>query len=467
MPPIASVLTVLLLVTAPERVAVSRDTTYYVAPLRPDGTVDYPAALDAEFGAGVTPATNAAGPLLVLIDPRGAAAILGRLGVPPPGPEALRLSPFPREHVDELARAAAGPWSVAESPRVAQWLARNDAALDAVAEAVKRPRHFVPCDRQPFDDPDTAVPTLVGHRTAAQGLLARALARAARGEGAKARADVLAVLRLASLLHQGPSLIDVLAGSAIRGMASPLLIRIAPGDLPQRDARTFLDAVKTLPAGHGPADILDRLERVRLLDRIVRADSRAPAVAVEEALRLANRWYDLGYAFARAETAEARSELLAAQGREFAWLTEKGSRAEAPAKDLQRPDEEGRRARQAWARRLLASITLPPLLRTQVPFNEAQTQLRASLLVLSGRLQRARMGRLPERLDALAPGEPPNRDGYVLRLHLGPGAFAVTGVPEEQNLTGVRGFCADSAGGSSTTTDGKPLAVSGGRCPKE
>ena len=41
-------------------VTISKGTTYLTSPLRPDGYVDYVAAVNARYGQGVTPENNAA-----------------------------------------------------------------------------------------------------------------------------------------------------------------------------------------------------------------------------------------------------------------------------------------------------------------------------------------------------------------------------------------------------------------------
>ena len=43
----------------PRPITVGRSTTYLTGPLRPDGKVDYAAALDTEYAQGVIPEDNA------------------------------------------------------------------------------------------------------------------------------------------------------------------------------------------------------------------------------------------------------------------------------------------------------------------------------------------------------------------------------------------------------------------------
>ena len=71
------------------RITISRETTYLTEPLRPDGYVDYRAALNAMASKGVTPDNNAAVLFWQAVGPSGfRAADVGEyfklLGVPPP-----------------------------------------------------------------------------------------------------------------------------------------------------------------------------------------------------------------------------------------------------------------------------------------------------------------------------------------------------------------------------------------------
>jgi hypothetical protein len=51
------------------KITISRETTYFTGPLRPDGYVDYLAATNEYCSKGVTPENNAAGPLIQAFGP--------------------------------------------------------------------------------------------------------------------------------------------------------------------------------------------------------------------------------------------------------------------------------------------------------------------------------------------------------------------------------------------------------------
>ena len=70
----------------------------------------------------------------------------------------------------------------------------------------------------------------------------------------------------------------------------------------------------------------------------------------------------------------------------------------------------------------------------------------------------------------LAPGS--SLPGYWLRYHPGPlgsagpgsGVYALTAVPEEATVTGVRGFCVDSTGAMRFTADASAPKMVAGLC---
>jgi hypothetical protein len=49
------------------KITISRETTFVTGPLRPDGSVDYLAAINERYSKGVTPDNNAAVPLLQVL----------------------------------------------------------------------------------------------------------------------------------------------------------------------------------------------------------------------------------------------------------------------------------------------------------------------------------------------------------------------------------------------------------------
>jgi hypothetical protein len=141
------------------RLTIGRDTTRITGPLRPDGTLDYLAALNVAAGQGVTPENNAAVLLVRVLDPgKRPNAVEHRraeckaLGVPvPPGPflvrpkrpEAAEVEGAP-EAADELNNARLAPWRADEHPWIATWLKEGEPQLAIAIEAMSRPRFYLP-----------------------------------------------------------------------------------------------------------------------------------------------------------------------------------------------------------------------------------------------------------------------------------------------------------------------------------
>ena len=153
-------------------VTISKETTYITEPLRPDGYPDYIAALNRRTGEGVTRDNNAAVPFWRAVGPGGVPKdrrekYFRMLDILPPAdqgdyfvdvwqylnehasadasaPRDANGSPLPAEVWKKHMPATIRPWSEAEFPLLAQWVAANEKPLDLVVEACKRPRCFDP-----------------------------------------------------------------------------------------------------------------------------------------------------------------------------------------------------------------------------------------------------------------------------------------------------------------------------------
>jgi hypothetical protein len=145
------------------KIVVSRETTYFTEPLDADGNVDYLAALNRRFSAGVTPENNAAVPYWRAcgrprIDPAARDEYFRLLGspVPPEDGKAYRyiydvLDSRPewselylQSDFESEFRAWKTPWTGKEYPWLVPWVDENQAALAALAEASRRPKFFDP-----------------------------------------------------------------------------------------------------------------------------------------------------------------------------------------------------------------------------------------------------------------------------------------------------------------------------------
>jgi hypothetical protein len=240
--------------SAQKKIIISKETTYITGPLRPDGTVDYVAALNDYCSKGVTPQNNAAVLLWQAFGPhevpeKARAEFLKRLGLAPLPEKADYLihfgesytstckecPPFGSEkrdawlkNIDERFQKAIGrPWSREEFPVVAGYLDANEKPLALVIEATRQPKMYWPVvNGGEFEEyfgrtlmGTTYSPDIGRMRSAARLLRLRAMLRAHEGKIDSAWQDLLACHRLARLLRQQPVLVDLLVANTLEAIA--------------------------------------------------------------------------------------------------------------------------------------------------------------------------------------------------------------------------------------------------------
>ena len=152
---------------AAAKITVSKQTTYVTGPLRPDGYVDFVAAINERCSRGVTVENNAAVPLWRAIGPGrfdrpdAPAQFFKRLGIaelPKEGPYLVDLdhwkgwkNPSADDEANEQLRgeiqeqfetAQRRPWSKAEFPVLAEWLRANQKPLELIIEGTRRPKYL-------------------------------------------------------------------------------------------------------------------------------------------------------------------------------------------------------------------------------------------------------------------------------------------------------------------------------------
>lgn len=218
---------------------VAKETTYYTAPVRTDGTIDYVEAVNNRLSRGVTPENNAAIPLLEAVPRPGAVQVdhynqvRKRLGMP-----ALTAGARPAADADDFGGAepkefdqtAEGPWTADAAPAVAAYLAGLDARLNKVAEAAGRDQYYMPMVRTRDGDPMGLVwlPHLVEVRTLMNALRSRAMLRLGNEDAAGFRRDVITIVRLGRLVGRGPMLVEKLVGGGCED-AGLYAVRVAAG----------------------------------------------------------------------------------------------------------------------------------------------------------------------------------------------------------------------------------------------
>lgn len=247
---------------AKTKITISRETTYITGPLKPDGTVDYQAAINDEYGRGVTHENNAAIPLLEALGPESIdekyrSALIEKLGLKfQPGDR--YLEPFEKfaeragydaEQAGKmLDRARSSPWREADNPVVAKWLRENRQPLDNFVAATSRPKFFVPLlapengksllENMPF----LAVPAVPWFVTA-NTLASRANLAMSNGQFQDAWGDIQAILRVGQLVGQGATLVDRLVGAAVLAVGENTVLQWSyKGALTSKQCRDVYNA---------------------------------------------------------------------------------------------------------------------------------------------------------------------------------------------------------------------------------
>jgi hypothetical protein len=272
-------------------ITVGKDTTHATGPVRPDGTVDYVAALNQRMAAGVTPQSNAAVALLRAMGPKafridaadderfrhmwpmlgigplpleGAYYVPPELFVPPAG--LAEQAGDVGEQIDAIHLKHS---KLADHPVLAEWARTQDAAITRIAEATRLPRLYLPYVSH--SDPATLLSAVgrgaSGLRTAANALGYRATLRLAAGDFEGYREDALAVARLAQLARQRPTFVEQLVAVGIDAYATTLLTGAAAAEhVNAAQARRLTADLDAMPAPASVAVGIDLGERYIMLD---------------------------------------------------------------------------------------------------------------------------------------------------------------------------------------------------------
>ncbi|MEM1211549.1 MAG: hypothetical protein AAGI68_04545 [Planctomycetota bacterium] len=406
----------------------AKDTTYFLGPLRPDGTVDYIAALNQHLSQGITPDNNAAYALFAVIPPErlaiedqgGIARLEAALGAPfPPARPIYRGIPSrdPDHPVGRhFYRAVEGPWTPAKVPVVADWLAANQQALDAVVQAVERDRAWWPLIT---DEPGVwftsmLLPELGETRPIARGLTIRAHLALAHAKPDDALRDWIALQRLGRHTATNPILISRLVGYSVQNIADQLAVRIlASPHLKPEHLHQMADHAAASHPVHPIADAIDSAERVMLLNSLIQAASgrvavedvleaqgrfalRSPRFRIDPALRQINRRYDQLVEMTRLPTATAFALRLD-------QFIEELEAAQHPVTGMQGREGDAADRFSAWLGDGMAGglvMVIDPAFASNLDANQ---QLALVQLAIALRLYHFEHDRYPATLDALTP----------------------------------------------------------------
>ena len=327
------VITVLIGMNEKPEVTLSAETTYFVEPVHADGTVNYVAALNARYGEGVTPDTNAAVVLLSAVGPRllddavrdKTAELMGVEPPPadgeycqtlkeyfeslPPGQWPLALSngqeltaektKVIRAQFDKLAdvggqpppdllakhglrepyqllreqryRAMRRPWSTRQYPALAGWLNANAEALNKLADLAGRSRYFIPLVSSA--DPPSVTDVLGAEggrvRALATALLVRAMLKLDSPAHDQAWQDLRLAFHLAGLLSRSVDVFERDTAAQMAARASAAACTLASSGLSRGQARRFLADVTELLPLGEFAETIDVFKRCWVLDMVM------------------------------------------------------------------------------------------------------------------------------------------------------------------------------------------------------
>jgi hypothetical protein len=195
---------------------VSPETTAITGPLRPDGSVDYVAALNARFGQGVTPDKNGFIDYIRAVGPKKfprswLTKTIVLLGAANLNKNDSGWKDF--SGTGPFDRSEAHLWKAADFPAYANYLTAQKAPLDLAEQAAAKPQWWAPAVSINGTFAMILLPELNQIRLMSNALCARALLRVNQGDFDGFLADVIAVKRLTSRCD-GYTYIGHLVGAA-------------------------------------------------------------------------------------------------------------------------------------------------------------------------------------------------------------------------------------------------------------
>ncbi len=270
---------------------ISKETTAITGPLRADGTVDYVAALNEEYGKGVTPENNG---FVVWLQVEGTgddvipekikAAFLKLCGAreTPAGAQVwVSYADYLKKAkgldgdalsaaADELSDTWLASWKAGAHPDVAAYLKKQESLMAIVAQAAGRPKWWSP---SVASDGRTLVSVLLLSlglfRDVGNALCARATLRAGSGDMDGFLADIGTLRKFARLVGSGQTLIERLVGAALETRAVEAVAGVAgTGGLTEAQCKSVLaalDGFATMPGAVEGVDIAERWDNLDMV----------------------------------------------------------------------------------------------------------------------------------------------------------------------------------------------------------
>jgi hypothetical protein len=273
----------LILVNAWRHFTIGYDTTRITAPLKSDGTPDYLRYLDEQCAQGVTSDNNAFIPYakaFMAVSERVKDETYRRLDIQPPMETSIGDS-FSSYMKNKIGTTAAQdwqkyseeedlirkqPWAPADHPNAVQWLTASEKALNTYQQMSMRPRWYFPISHEGTMI-SVLLPSLGPIRMMSDMAATRAMLNVHEGRYPEARADLMAIRRVARSLATSFTIIEHLVAMAIETNAlnveGALLAKLPPEQLKEHIAE--LDSLSPWPSPALTADF----ERFTQLDSLV------------------------------------------------------------------------------------------------------------------------------------------------------------------------------------------------------
>lgn len=293
----------------PRRLEISPETTGLTEPLTAAGQVNYVQAVSQMRSAGVTPANNAAVPLVLAtwksdaLEPEAQEFLCRELGIPRPEQEGLDVDLWtprykqlllewasekwgvdlgdetlyefePSFYLDEVRYC---PWRRADYPPLATWIDENEALLELLHDMEPCETYYYPSPE--FADPDAALISAAplgsqALRRAARGLKFRAMMHVGEGDAPLAWRDLRMIFLFSRMQMKHGSLIELLISYAIQDVAQDgMRYLLDSGHCDRRLLDEMAQFFADFPPPIDCTQAIDKHERWEMLELGMRAET--------------------------------------------------------------------------------------------------------------------------------------------------------------------------------------------------
>ncbi len=417
----------------PAPVTQSKGTSFLLKPVHPDGTVDYPTAVNDILGDGVTADTNAVIPMLRALGPEllngedrdEVLAELGLAELAEDGDYLIEFREYLKPHMagakPSLVRkrahtivdeAKSAPWKAGEHPLLAGWLEANPRSLAHVEEASLRTRWFIPITTDQLAKGSS--PSILAIRSIGDALACKAMLDLGTGYVEEAFERAQTLHRLARLLPQTRSIIAHMIGLVLEDAASRVDIAIATkGRLSAPQAKEMLARLRSLPPWPDCRDAMDFGERCMALDILASSvrQNGGPAkgdVELDEMLKRINESFNHMIAPYDEPTYAARSAAFlatsTAETEEIMGCFQRYKGTAGVIRMILMSSWGRRRLKSRIIANVILAIGIPNLEATERANTEGATRRTLAEIALALAAHRAEKESLPEVIDVLVPG---------------------------------------------------------------